>query len=436
MKYFLAGIKGSGMTSLACILKDMGHDVSGSDVDDIYFTDAKLDEKKIKVYSFGKQNIDNTIDYLILGNAFSEELEEVVYAKKNNIKVIRYFDFIAKLAKEYNSIAIAGTNGKTTTTGLASSMLKDQSMIYLIGDGTGVGTVDAKYFLFEACEYKNTFHNYFSKIGLINNIELDHPDFFTSIEHVLETYQGFADQCEKLVINVDDLNCQKITHNNIVSFGVDNPNADVVMKNIVKSRDGFSFDLSINNEEIENLFLPFQGDHMIYNSLASITISYAMGLDLINSIKNLSTFSGTSRRFQIEVLDKNKNIILVDDYAHHPTAIEYTISAIKQKYPNYKVSVIFQPHTYSRTKTFLEEFAKSLLPADNIYLADIFGSVREQKCEFDVNILVDEVIKLDHNVQKDLSFIDPNDSNHVIAVLGAGNVDKLYIPEIKKIIKG
>ncbi|MGL5021132.1 MAG: Mur ligase family protein, partial [Mycoplasmatales bacterium] len=392
--------------------------------------------REIKVCSFGKQNIDKSIDYLILGNAFSEELEEVVYAKENNIKVIRYFDFIAKLAIKYNSIAIAGTNGKTTTTGLTSTMLSDQSMIYLIGDGTGVGTVDAKYFLFEACEYKNTFHNYFSKIGVINNIELDHPDFFTSIEHVIETYQGFADQCEKLVVNFDDLNCQKIKHNNIISFGVNNTNADVVMKNIVKSMEGFKFDLSINNKNIENLFLPFQGDHMIYNSLASITISYVMGLDLKKSIKNLSVFSGTSRRFQIEVLDKNKNIILVDDYAHHPTAIKYTISAIKQKYPNYKVSVIFQPHTYSRTKTFLDQFAESLLPADNIYLADIFGSVREQKCDFDISILVDAVEKSAHTVQTDLSFINSNDSNHVIVVLGAGNVDKLYIPEIKKIIKG
>lgn len=435
MNYFLTGIKGSGMTGLACILHDLGHKVQGSDVTDVYFTDSKLDAKGIEYQAFNANNITDEIDTLILGNAFNEEHDEVKRAKELGIEIIRYYDYIAKLAREYNSIAIAGTNGKTTTTGITACMLQDQDVMYLIGDGTGVANPGAKNFVYEACEYKNTFLNYFSKFGLINNVEMDHPDFFTSIEHVIETYQGFSNQCEVLIINNDDLNCQKISHPNKITYGIENQ-ADVQMQNIVASNGGYNFDILIDSKLVGNYFVPFQGMHMIYNTLASIAIAHALGLSLDDALVNIAKFTGTTRRFQVSVLDVENQIILVDDYAHHPTAIEFTIGAIKQKYPEYKVSVIFQPHTYSRTITFLDEFAQSLTAADNIYLADIFGSVREAQGDFDISILVDAVEKLGYSVYRDLSFINKNDKNHVIAVLGAGNVDKLYIPEINKLIKG
>jgi UDP-N-acetylmuramate--alanine ligase len=435
MNYFLTGIKGSGMTGLACILKDLGNQVTGSDVADIYFTDSKLDAKAIEYTTFNADNITTEIDTLILGNAFNEEHPEVVKANELGINIIRYYDYIAKLAREFNSIAIAGTNGKTTTTGITACMLQDQDVMYLIGDGTGVASVGAKNFVYEACEYKNTFLNYFSKFGLINNVEMDHPDFFTSIEHVIETYQNFANQCEVLIINNDDDNCKKITHQNKITYGI-NQDAIVQMKNIVASSGGYNFDLYVENKLINNYFVPFQGMHMIYNTLASIAIAHALGLSLDNAINNITKFTGTTRRFQVTILDADKDIILVDDYAHHPTAIEFTIDAIKQKYPEYQVSVIFQPHTYSRTITFLDDFAQSLTAADNIYLADIFGSVREAKGDFDISILANAVEKLGYKVEKDLNFINKNDNKHVIAVLGAGNVDKIYIPEINKILKG
>ncbi len=433
MKYFLTGIKGSGMTALACILKDLGNEVSGSDVESVFFTDAKLIEKEIEFVPFSANNIDDSIDVIILGNAFSDEHEEVLKAKELGIEVIRYFKFIGEFSRKYNSIAIAGTNGKTTTTGLVSAMLKDEELMYLIGDGTGKATANADTFVFEACEYKNTFLNYQPKIGLINNIEFDHPDFFTDLDHVIATYQKFADICDVVIVNNDDENVRKITANKLISFGIENE-ADVMMKNVVKSAAGFGFDLIIKDEMIGHYQLPFAGDHMILNALASITIAYASNYNLEQAIKNLATFSGVKRRFEIEVLDSENNIVMIDDYAHHPTAISLTISAIRQKYPKCTVSVLFQPHTFSRTEAFLDEFAESLATADNVYLADIFGSVRENSGTIGIEALIEATNKHNQKVEKDLEFIKKIKENHVIAVLGAGNIDKLYKDKIRTIV--
>ncbi len=434
MNYFLTGIKGSGMTALACILKDMGHNVSGSDVENVYFTDAKLHEKDITIYPFTAENITSEIDVLILGNAFADDHEEVLKAKELGIEVIRYYKFVATLATTYNSIAIAGTNGKTTTTGLVTAMLRDQEIISLIGDGSGSASKSADYFIFEACEYKNTFWNYNSKVGIINNIEFDHPDFFKDLNHVIETYQGFADRCETVLIFNDDQNCRKIKHDNLITFGLETE-SDVMFKNVEKVQGGFNFDLIIKNELIGSFTLPFAGDHMVLNSLCSLTIAYANGLNIEAAIENLATFSGVKRRFEIEVIDDENNIIMIDDYAHHPTAIELTIDAIRQKYPECEVTVLFQPHTYSRTVAFLDEFAESLTKADNVFLADIFGSVREAKGDIDINVLVDAVEAKGQKVMPTIDFIKDIKKNHVVAVLGAGNIDKLYKDKIRDLYR-
>lgn len=434
MKYFLTGIKGSGMTALACVLKDLGHEVTGSDIDEVFFTVAKLEEKEITFYPFGATNIDDSIDTLILGNAFADDHEEVLKAKELGIKVIRYYEFLSELSNEYKSFAIAGTNGKTTTTGLVSAMYSDEPLISLIGDGTGKADKGSEVFVFEACEYKNTFLNYNPKFGLINNVEMDHPDFFRDLDHVIETYQKFADLCEVVIINNDDANCRKIKTDNTITFGITNE-SDIMMKNVEKDSTGFGFDLIVKGEFIGNYHLPFVGDHMILNSLAALSIAYAAGKDIKSAVKNLAGFTGVKRRFETEILDSENNIIMIDDYAHHPTAIELTINAIRQKYPEYTVTVLFQPHTYSRTITFLDEFASTLKEADNLFLADIFGSVRETEGEITINVLEEAVAKHGKNVEKDLQFIKDIKENHIIAVLGAGNIDKLYKDEIRQLVR-
>lgn len=432
MKYYFCGIKGSGMSALACILSDLGHEVLGSDVSNNYFTEVNLKEKKIPVLEFNEDNITEDIDCIILGNAFNYEHEEIKKAQEVNIKVERYYNFISNFFEGYETICVAGTNGKTTTTGMLNSMLSPYKPITLIGDGTGIGNPDTKFFILESCEYKETFLNYNPNIAIINNIEMDHPDFFEDIDHVIEVYQKFSDLSDMLVINGDDLNCRRIVHKNCYTFGFGVANY-LSMQEVKTTADGFEFKLYVDEVFKGKFTLPFIGEHMIYNSMSCLLVGCLSGIPVQQLIENIKKFEGTKRRFEITVLNEKNGLILIDDYAHHPTAIDLTIKAIRQKYVDYELTVIFQPHTYSRTIEFLDEFAKSLIKADNIYLAEIFASAREKSSDINVNILVDAIKKLNVEVEKDLSFLADKKTKHVIAILGAGDVDKIYIPQVKKI---
>lgn len=424
MKIYLVGIKGSGMSALACILKDLGHDVNGSDISEFVFTESKLIEKNIVVTDFEIENIDNTIDVIIVGNAFSDTHEQVIYAKSMNLKIIRYYDFINEFFSDNKMIAIAGTNGKTTTTSMVNTMLSSEKIISLIGDGNGFGQQNSDLFILEACEYKNTFWNYNPNVAVINNIEMDHPDFFRDINDVLNTYQKFANLAEVLIINGDDNNCRLITHENKYTFGLNQENF-LYLKNIKTNTKGFSFNLIIDNNDFGYYELPFVGDHMIYNSMASILVGYLQDIDIKEIISNLALFTGARRRFEITEVS-NTNLYVIDDYAHHPTAIELTINAIRQKFPNCELTVIFQPHTFSRTIEFLDEFAETLNASDYLYLAEIFGSARESQSDVNIDILKDKVKSLNGEILDNLDHLKGIKSNHVVAILGAGNVDVLY----------
>lgn len=436
MKYYLIGIKGSGMSALATILKQLGNEVVGSDVTNTYFTDKKLIDAGIEFFGFNPNNLDDSIDCVIIGNAFDDSNEEVVRAKELGLNTCRYYEFVNKLACEYNSIAICGTNGKTTTTGMTNSILPSEETITLIGDGTGRAGSNPKYFLFEACEYKNTFLNYHPHLCLITNIEMDHPDFFKDVEDVINSYQMFANQSKQVIVNGDDNNCVKIKHEDIITFGMKNRDVNVFMDNINLDASGATFNIIYNNQDLGQFNLAIFGEHMLYNALASITIGLVKGMDINTVINNLGQFNGVSRRFNIITLDEDNNVYLIDDYAHHPTSIKLTIQGIRQKYPNYSVTVLFQAHTYSRVNTFAHEFCESLLLADYVYIDDIFGSIREQSASVGKEVMIKELQDMGGNVILDVEDIKKVDKNHIIAVLGAGDIDTYMIPKIKEIMKG
>lgn len=282
MNIFFIGIKGSGMSALATILKDRGHQVAGSDVEKVFFTDEKLQQVGIEVTTF-EAPIPNQTDIVILGNAFADDHPQVQLATAQGIEVIRYFRFLNQFANEHaHAVAVAGTNGKTTTTSMLVSMLRSQVPNYLIGDGNGFGNVDSNTFIFEACEYKNTFHNYHPEYAIINNVEMDHPDFFKDLDDVINTFQLFADNANKVIINMDDQPSLRLKPNNnqFYYFSKENPEADMYMKNIVKSATGFSFDLYFEQQMLGNFSLPFYGDHMIQNTLSSLLIGLLIGHDI------------------------------------------------------------------------------------------------------------------------------------------------------------
>lgn len=422
------------MSALATIMQDCGHVVTGSDVEKQFFTDEKLKEKNIKVGKFTDQ-IESDVDLVILGNAFKDDHDQVLQAKELGIPVKRYYAYLNEFANTHkHSIAIAGTNGKTTTTSMSVSMLRDKQPSYLIGDGNGFGNSDSDTFIFEACEYKNTFYNYHPEYAIINNVEMDHPDFFKDLDDVINTFQNFANNANNVIVNMDDKPSLKLVENGnkFHYFSINNSEANLYMKNIDKSAEGFAFELIYNQESLGNFTLPFYGDHMIQNTLSSLLVGLLIGEKIEDLIAGLSTFGGAKRRFEKYLLDEARDNWMIDDYAHHPTAIELTIDAVRQQYPDHQLTVIFQPHTYSRTIEFLDGFANTLVAADNVMLLPIFGSIREAKGEITIDVLKDKVKEINaEKLIEDLDVIDINNSKQIICLLGAGDIDKKYIPILK-----
>ncbi|MED3662523.1 UDP-N-acetylmuramate--L-alanine ligase [Ureibacillus terrenus] len=419
--YHFTGIKGSGMSSLAQILFDSGENVQGSDVETYYFTEQPLRERNIKILKFDPNNIQPGMT-VIAGNAFPDSHPEIVRAKELGVEVIRYHKFLGEYIKKFTSIAVTGAHGKTSTTGLMSHVIGGyKPTSYLIGDGTGYGKKDATYFVMEACEYRRHFLAYHPDYAIMTNIDFDHPDYFSDIEDVFSAFQQLALQVKKAIIACgDDEYLQKIHANvPIIYYGMGERN-DFVAKNIEKSTIGSSFDVYIRNEYYDRFFIPMFGDHAILNSLAVIALCHYEGIPADIIKERIKTFNGVKRRFTETKIGNN---VLVDDYAHHPTEIIATIQSARQKYPGREVVAIFQPHTFSRTEAFLEQFADSLKQADSVYLCEIFSSAREKNG----NLTIEDLAKLiDGSEVIRTETIDrlKQHQNAVFLFMGAGDVNK------------
>ena len=376
--YHFIGIAGSGMSSLALIMHNLGFKVKGSDIGKDFFTTEEL-KKHVKITKFDEKNI--TKDLIIIqGNAFNDNNVEVKKAKELGLKICSYQDMVAKLTKMFETISISGCHGKTTTTAMLSHVLKNISGTnYLIGDGTGYANKENKTFVLEACEYKRHFLAYKQKYAIITNIDLDHIDYYKDINDVIDAYRSFASNTEKTIIAYgDDPYTRKLNVNKDILFYGLEKNNDVIAKNIKYDSKGTTFDVDINNKFYNKFFIKFTGQHMVLNSLAVISLCYLEKMDK-NKVKHeLSTFLGAKRRFSEEKVNSN---IIIDDYAHHPKEIEATIEAAKLKYSHKKIITIFQPHTFSRTKMFINEFIEVLNKSDMTYVLDIHPS-REKPEDF------------------------------------------------------
>lgn len=375
--YYFIGIKGSGMASLATILYDLGYEVAGSDIDKYIFIEDELRKRNIPIYSFDQKNIQDGY-HVIIGNAFDETNEEVRAAKENpNVITHTYYDFLGHLMEKYVSIGIAGTHGKTTTTGMAYHLFKEfDKTSVLIGDGTGHAVKDSKYFIAETCEYQDHFLHYYPNYAVINNIELDHVDYFPTIESYTASFEKFANQVkDTVVIWGDDPYLPHLNYTKrVMKFGIQEHN-DVIAKNVINNDQGLSFDVYIHNELFGHFALPFYGMHMLYDSLAVITLGYLehMRADYIQ--ERLSTFDGVKRRYTVKNIGNN---VYVDDYAHHPTAIEYVIQATRSRYPGKEIVAIFQPDRFSRGLRFAKEFASAMELADHPFLVHFPDNAKKE----------------------------------------------------------
>lgn len=422
-KYHFVGIKGSGMSALAQVLYDMGYLVQGSDVETTIFTQKPLEEKEIKILPFHAQNIEDGM-CVIAGNAFGDDHVEVAQCIKNEIPLYRYHQFLGEFVQGYTSIAVTGSHGKTSTTGLLAHVLQAiRPTSYLIGDGTGKGQAESEYFVFEACEYKRHFLAYQPDYAIITNIDFDHPDYFKGIDDVLNAFNVFKGQVKKGIIACgDDEYVRKLQPSApITYYGLNEEKSDLVAKNLETDVTGVTFDVFLHGTRLEQFTIPMFGRHNVLNTLAVIGICLAEQLPLDLVKQQLSTFKGVKRRFSEKRVNNN---ILIDDYAHHPTEIGATIEAVRAKYPEKQLVAIFQPHTFTRTETFLNEFAHVLSGADEVYLCDIFGSARENKGKLSIQDLLDK-IPSSHLVSEDTVDQLKEYSHSILLFMGAGDIQKI-----------
>lgn len=370
MKYYCIGIKGTGMSTLAQILSDLGNDVSGyDDAKGHKFTQDGLEARNIPIYYDGNHEIspDTIVTYSV---AFKEDHPEMKRVKSLGLTIKKYNEIMGDVIDEFSTVGVSGTHGKTTTSSIIRHLLENTvGCNYFIGAGDGHATKENKYYVVESDEFNRHFTAYHPTYSIITNIEAEHLECYKDIDDIRSTFEIFANQTKKLIVaNGDNEEVRKINYKTKVLFYGFNENNDIVIKNVYLAETGSSFDLYINNELYGHFSIPLYGKHMVMDAAAAITMVKEIGLEKDTIEKILKTFKNAKRRFAEQRVGES---IIIDDYAHHPTEIKVTLEAVKQKYPNKRLVVVFVPNTYSRTRDFKDEFIEAFKIADKTYLTEI-----------------------------------------------------------------
>ena len=426
------GIKGTGMAALALVLKDLGFDVAGSDIAKYTFTQEPLIKAGIKISSFAAENIKDNGQVIVKGNAFKADNVEVQACESKNVTWQSYPDTVEEIIKMHTSIGVSGTHGKTSTTGLLAHVLGEAAPTsYLIGDGEGKGVKNSRFFVYEADEYRRHFLAYHPDYQIMTNIDFDHPDYFKDQSDYTSAFQTAAQQTQKGLfvwggnsrLKQLKADCPKYT------YGFDSDD-DFQAVAITRSTHGSSFTVLNHGQNIGHFTIHLFGDHNILNATAVIAVAYTEKIPLADIQQGLLTYQGAKRRFS----EKNfKDINIIDDYAHHPTEMRATIQAARQKFPDKRLVVVFQPHTFSRTKKYASDFEEILRGVDKAYITPIYASAREKSGDITSDDLVAkipgaEVIDLDNIA--DLA----QNKDSVIVFMGAGDITK-YEDALEKLLK-
>ncbi len=383
-KIYFIGIGGISMSGLAEILLDKGFQVSGSDWHTSAITKALEGKGIIVKYGESKDHITADIDCAVLTSAVHEENLEFQEIRSRGIPYMSRAELLGQIMKNYElPIAISGTHGKTTTTSMVSEILLQQDtdptlsvggILKSIGGNIRIGHSD--YFVTEACEYTNSFLSFFPKISLILNIDADHLDFFKDLADIRNSFKRFAQLLPAdgtLIINGDIDNYQEITDGlacKVVTFGHDD-SCDYCLKEITYNEMGLPAYTLRTKDNTYSLKLQVPGEHNVMNSIAAYIVADLLALDHDKTVDALYNFHGTNRRFEYK--GSIGGVTIIDDYAHHPTAITTTLNAA-QIYPHETLWCVFQPHTYTRTKALMADFAKALTLSDKIVLTDIYAA--------------------------------------------------------------
>ena len=440
----MIGIGGVSMSGIAEILHNWGFTVTGSDWADSE-TVQTLVKRGIKVtVGHNLEDVKNA-DVVVYSAAIKPEDPEMLEAKKFNIPTIERADFLGEITRCFNdTICISGTHGKTTTTSMISlcfvKALADPSIqvgAYLKPLDGNYRVGNSEHFIIEACEYVESFLKFSPKAEIILNIDNDHLDYFKNFENIKKAFIKYVKLLPDngiLVLNGDDLNCLELanyTNASIITYGIDNKQVNFYATNIDFNDDGFAkFDVYHNDEFLDTFQLSVPGKHNILNALACISIcmKYNIHKEVIKSA--LLDFTGAHRRFEYK--GKINGIASVyDDYGHHPTEILATANSLMNKKYN-ESWVIFQPHTYSRTKNLLKDFANALMNFDNVIVLDIYAARETNTYHISSKDLVEQLHSLGKNAlyipdfHECVNYIKKHvHKNDIIITLGAGTVTNI-----------
>lgn len=454
---FFIGIKGTAMANLACILKKMGKNVSGTDVAEEFITDEVLKKNKIDVkIGFNEQDLPKTTDLIIYSAAHGGITNPLVkQALKNGVKTAHQAKILGELMDLYKTkIAVTGCHGKTTTSSLLSYALINLGVKpgYIVGvpkfdQYPGACYEKKDYFVIEADEYgvnppldkTPKFNSLNPDYIICTNIDFDHPDVYTNLEETKNAFLKFFDG-KKLILCADDINTvqstrlpagkvKRLDKNQYVTYGFSS-SATLQIKNLRTDADKTIFELILRGKSLGFFEISLFGEKNVSNATAVVYLLIELGFNIEKVRSAIKNFKGSKRRF--EKIDEVNDISLFDDYAHHPSEIEATIEAARKKFINKRIIIIFQPHTYSRTQALLNEFSLSLSKADQAFILPIFPSAREDKSKF--SITSENIVKASKNnnliaVENTFQLINKLKQvikkGDVVFTMGAGDVYKL-----------
>ena len=382
--YFI-GIGGISMSGLAEILLDSGFTVSGSDAKQSPLTDDLTLKGAFVYYGHNAEHIKSDIDLIVYTAAIKAENPELIAANSMQIPILSRAELLGQIMRKYGTpIAVSGTHGKTTTTSMISEILLQAKLDPTLSIGGILKSIQgnfrigkSEYFVTEACEYTNSFLKFFPKVAVILNVEEDHMDFFHDIHEIRDSFHQFATLLPSdgtLIINRDIPEYETITSGlkcKIITFGKTNE-ADYSCFDITYNECGYSsFYIHRKNKASLHVNLSVPGEHNVLNALAAFALADNLSVDESVSQEALAHFKGSDRRFELK--GSVGGVTIIDDYAHHPTEIRATLQAASN-FPHKTLWCVFQPHTYTRTNAFLQDFSDALCQADKIILSDIYAA--------------------------------------------------------------
>lgn len=440
IKIHFMGIGGISMSGLAEVLLERGFTITGSDMKSSPITEKLEQHGASIVYGQKPENITDDIDLVVYTAAIHPDNPEFKAVVEKNIPHMDRAELLGQIMSHYeNSIAVSGTHGKTTTTSMLSLIMLAGKCDPTISVGGILKDINgnirvgrSKNFITEACEYTNSFLKFNPRIELILNVDADHLDFFKDLDDIRHSFRCFCEKLDNdgvLIINGEIPNLEYFTKDlpcKIVTYGLSAKDSYTAKNITFNDHACGSYDLYVNGEEITHISLNVTGMHNVSNSLAAIAAAQELNIPMENIKTGLLNFKGTDRRFEYK--GEVNGITILDDYAHHPTEIEATLTAAKN-YPHNKIWCAFQPHTYTRTKALLEDFAKALSLADHVVLADIYAAREVDTGEIHSKDLQAEILKLNTEADYFSSFEEIEkfllkNCNHgdLLITMGAGDI--------------